>query len=42
MRIPMLAADPVVSAHTEDYCPRDEKNRDCKRIYTHVTSLRLV
>ena len=29
-------------AYTEDHPPRDEKNRDCERIYTHVTSLRFV
>ncbi len=32
----------TLNAYTEDHCPRDEKNRDCERIYTHVTSLRLV
>ncbi len=40
MRKPMLAADQVVNASAEDHCPRDEKNRNCARIYTHVTWLR--
>ena len=32
----------VVNAYTEDHCPRDEKNRDCKCKYTQVTWLKLV
>ncbi len=34
-------AGSVFAVSTEDHCPRDLKNGDCERIYTHVTLLKI-